>query len=406
MASDHKERSMSVRLREVMSAHVQRGDAPGLVMLVSRRGEAEVEAIGTIAVGVADPIRRDTIFRIASMTKPITALAAMILVEDSQLRLDDPVDLLLPELANRQVLRRLDGPLEDTVPARRAITLRDLLTFRMGFGLLWGLQDGFPIQRAANALDLCAFGPPRPSVQPEPDEWMRRFATLPLMHQPGERWLYNTGSEVLGVLVARAAGKPLEAFMRERIFEPLGMKDTAFSVPAAKIDRLATSYLRNHETGALDLYDAAANGQWSRPPAFPSGDGGLVSTIDDYFAFGQMMLNGGVGANGARIATRASVDAMTTDQITPEQKAASDGSLAPGFWDAHGWGFGVEISTRPSELTGAAGTFGWDGGLGTSWRSDPSSQRVAILLTQVSAYPAMWNVYRSFWGAIYAGERS
>jgi len=400
MGTAAPQKVLSQRLHDVMAAHVEHGDIPGLVMLVSRRGEAEVEAFGTKAVGAEDPIRRDTIFRIASMTKPITALAAMILVEDGKLNLDAPVETLLPELANRKVLRRLDGPLDDTVPARRSITLRDLLTFRMGFGLVWGPQDALPIQRAASALQLCAFGPPRPSEQPEPDEWMRRFATLPLMHQPGERWMYNTGSEVLGVLIARAAGKPLEAFMRERIFEPLGMKDTAFSVPPTKIDRLATSYMLNQK-GALDLYDAAADGQWSRPPAFPSGDGGLVSTIDDYFAFGQMMLNGGLGPSGAWIASKASVEAMTTDQITREEKAASDGSLAPGFWETRGWGYGVAISTRPSELTGGAGTFGWDGGLGTSWTSDPKTGRVAILLTQVSAYPAMWNVYRDFWRTIY-----
>ncbi|HWZ87586.1 MAG TPA: serine hydrolase domain-containing protein, partial [Polyangiaceae bacterium] len=231
------------RLHEVMTRYVKSGAVPGLVILVSERGEPQVDTIGTMGVGVTAPIRRDTIFRIASMTKPITAAAAMILVEESKLHLDEAVDRLLPELANRRVLRRVDGALDDTVPARRAITVRDLLTFRMGFGLLWGPQDAHPIQRAANDLQLVAFGPPQPREQPPPDEWLRRFATLPLMHQPGEAWLYNTGFEVLGVLIARAAGQPLEAFMRERIFEPLGMNDTAFSVPSSKIDRLPPSYM-------------------------------------------------------------------------------------------------------------------------------------------------------------------
>ncbi len=186
------------------------------------------------------------------MSKPITAVATLILVEECALRLDEPVDRLLPELANRKVLKQLDGPLDDTVPARRPITVRDLLTFRMGFGQLMAPPDAYPILRAANELQI-GMGPPNPSAMPAPDEWIRRLGTLPLMHQPGERWLYNTGSDVLGVLIARASGQSFETFLRERIFEPLGMKDTGFSVPAAKIDRLATSYWTNFATGARGL---------------------------------------------------------------------------------------------------------------------------------------------------------
>ncbi len=387
------------QMQRSMASHVERGGLPGLVTLVSRRGEVHVDVIGSKAVGAADPMRRDTIFRIASMTKPITAAAAMVLVEEGRLRLDESVVRLLPELSSRRVLKRLDSPLDDTVPAKRAITLRDLLTFRMGFGLVWGPQDAYPILRAASDLQLMAFGPPKPDVQPAPDEWMRRFGTLPLMHQPGETWGYNTGAEVLGVLIARASGQPLETFLRERIFEPLGMNDTAFSVPAPKLDRLATSYFANPQTGILDLYDDV-HGQWSRPPAFPSGGAGLVSTIDDYFAFGQMMLNRGTHRN-ARILSTPSVEAMTTDQLSPEQKAASDTSLAPGFWAHHGWGFGVSIVTRPDGVSSTPGRFGWDGGLGTSWRSDPSQEMVAILLTQRSEYPYSARLYRDFWASAY-----
>src|SRR6266536_813699 len=301
------------RVHDVMAGYVERGDVPGIVTLVSRRGEQHVEAVGTKAVG-GDPVRRDTIFRISSMTKPMTAAATMILVEECKLRLDEPVDRLLPELADRAVLKRLDGPLDETVPTNRPITVRDLLTFRMGFGLLMA----------------------------PPDAWIRRLGTLPLMHQPGERWLYNTGSDVLGVLIARASGQPLETFLRERLFEPLGMKDTAFSVPTTKLDRLATSYHVNLETGALELYDEAEGGQWSRPPAFPSAGGGLVSTIDDYLAFGQMMLNKG-NYGSERLLSRPSVETMTTDQLTPEQKAVS--GFYPGYFDSRGWGFGVSVIT-------------------------------------------------------------
>src|SRR5215831_14277400 len=258
------------RLHEVMAGYVERGDVPGIVTLISRRGEVHVDAIGQQAVGGAatvesGPMRRDTIFRIASMTKPITAVATMILVEECKLRLDEPVDRLLPELANRRVLKQLDGPLDDTVPAHRPISVRDLLTFRMGLGIIIAPPDTYPIQKAAAELGIVGIGLPNPSSPHGPDEWIRRLGTLPLVHQPGERWMYNLGSYVLGVLIARASGQPLETFFRERIFEPLGMKDTGFSVPAATLDRLATSYGVDPATGEFAVYDQAEGGQWSHP---------------------------------------------------------------------------------------------------------------------------------------------
>jgi len=345
-------------LRDVMAGFVERGEVPGLVALVSRRGETHVEALGMKALGGSDPVQRDTIFRIASMTKSITAVAAMILVEECRLRLDDPVDGLLPELASRRVLKRLEGPLDDTEPANRPITLRDLLTFRMGFGIVMAPPGTYPIQTAVNEL-LLGQGMPEPSLPPGPDEWLRRFGTLPLMHQPGEKWMYHTGSDVLGVLIARASGQPFETFLQERIFEPLGMKDTAFSAPASKLDRLTTAYATNFETGALELYDPAEGGQWSRSPAFPSGGGGLVSTIDDYLAFGRMMLN--QGRHGSlRILSRPSVETMTTDHLTPQQKMVSGllpatstlgggGSVSPSSPGARTW------RRRSAAMAGTAG---------------------------------------------------
>ena len=385
------------QMREVMVAHVERGDIPGLVTLVSRRDEVHVEAIGRKADG-GEPMRRDTIFRIASMTKPIAAAAAMILVEECRLRLDDPVDRLLPELANRRVLRRIEGPVGDTVPANRPITLRDLLTFRLGFGIIMAPPDTYPIQNAMREKGM-RMGPPRPQAEPAPDEWIRRLGTLPLMYQPGERWMYDTGSDVLGVLIARAAGQGLETFLRARLFEPLGMKDTGFSVPTAKLDRLATSYWTNPASGAREVYDGAEGGEWSRPPAFPSAAGGLVSTVDDYLAFGRMLLNRG-RHGGERILSRLSVEAMTADQLTPEQKALS--GLVPGFWDSRGWGFGVSVITRRDGVAAVPGRFGWDGGLGTSWSTDPTEELVGILMTQ-----GMWtsprgpDVYHDFWTQAY-----
>ena len=388
------------RVHKAMAGHVQRRAVPGVVTLVSRRGEVHVNVVGAKALDGADPMRRDTIFRITSMTKPITAAAAMILVEECKLRLDEPVDRLLPELGRRKVLRRIDGPLEDTVPATRPITLRDLLTFRMGLGLIWGAPDRYPIQKAISELQIVGFGPPNQSMPYDPDEWLRRLATLPLMHQPGERWMYNTGSYVLGVLIARASGQTLEAFLCERIFEPLGMHDTAFSVPPAKLGRLATSYWANVETGALELYDGAADSRWSRPPAFPDAGAGLVSTVDDYLAFGQMMLNKGT-YEGRRILSRPSVELMTTDHLTQAQKAAS-GFFAD-QWDNRGWGFGVGIVTGRDNVWAVPGRFGWDGGYGTSWASDPKEDMVAILMTQRAEFPLFSSVYLDFWTSVYQG---
>jgi CubicO group peptidase (beta-lactamase class C family) len=360
------------RLHDVMGAHVARGEAPGLVSVVSRRGEAHVDAIGTSAVDGGTPVHPESIFRISSMTKPITAVATLILLEECVLRLDEPVERLLPELADRRVLRRIDGPIEDTVPAHRSITVRDLLTFRLGFGAYFA---PCPVNDAAAPLQV-SVGPPQPSLPPEPDEWMRRFATLPLMCQPGERWLYHTGADLLGVLIARASGQPFETFLRERIFEPLGMKDTAFFVPAADVGRLVTSYMASPETGTLNLFDEPS-GQWSTPPAFPSGGAGLVSTAADFLAFAEVLLRG-----GAPLLSRPSVETMTADQLTPAQKAAS--GFYPDDFDARGWGFGVGVVTRRDDPSAPVGQYGWDGGLGSIWRNDPTEQLIAILLTNAA----------------------
>jgi CubicO group peptidase (beta-lactamase class C family) len=385
------------RVHDVMAGQVERGTVPGLVTGLVRHGEVHVDALGSMNVGGTEPMARDTIFRISSMTKPITAVATMILVEECRLRLDDPVDRLLPELAGRQVLRRLDAEVDDTVPAKRPITVRDLLTFRAGFGLVMAPPGTFPIQRAVEQ-QMGADGPPKPSTPPRPDEWIRRLGSLPLIHQPGERWLYNTAADVLGVLVERASGQSFDGFLRERLFEPLGMVDTGFSVPDSSIDRLPTSYAPDPVTGELTVYDEAAGGQWSRPPAMPSGAGGLISTVDDYLAFGQMMLNQGRNA-GERILSRSTVELMTTDQLTPEQKAAT--TWVPGYFDSHGWGFGMAVQTRRDDLA-SVGRYGWDGGMGTSWFCDPREDLVVVLMTQRNwSSPIPPEVCVDLWTSVY-----
>jgi CubicO group peptidase (beta-lactamase class C family) len=256
----------------------------------------------------------------------------------------------------------------------------------------------YPIQKVMEELGL-AVGPPAPDEMPAPDEWLRRLGTLPLLHHPGERWMYHTGSEVLSVLIARAVGEPLPGFLRARIFEPLGMNDTGFYVPPDKIDRLATSFWTNFQTGEYEIYDLARGGQWSRPPAFPSGGGGLVSTADDYLAFAQMLMNKGT-YGGERLLSRAAVELMTMDHLTDAQKAVS--GLTPGDFDAAGWGLGVGVVTRKTDLAWSPGTYGWDGGLGTSWRNDPAEGLTGILLTQrMWTSPTPPNICRDFWTLTY-----
>ena len=386
------------RLHGVMTGYVERGEVPGLVTLVARRGEGHVDAIGAMAAGSEEPMRRDTIFRISSMTKPITAAAAMILIEECTLRLDEPVNRLLPELANRQVLKRPDADLDDTVPAHRPITVRDLLTFTMGLGIVAAAPGTVPIADALAELEL-GQGMPSPQTPPAPDEWIRRLGTLPLMYQPGERWMYNTGSDVLGVLIERASGQPFEMFLKERIFDPLGMNDTGFDVIWDRIGRLATSYVIDPDSGAAEIYDEPAGGQWSRLPSFPSGGGGLVSTVDDFLAFADMLRGKGV-SRGERILSRPSVEFMTSDQLTPEQKAAS--GLVPGFFRVHGWGFGVAVVTERTEVAKSVGTYGWDGGMGTSWYNDPAEDLTMILMTQQAwTSPIPPRLFQDFWTATY-----
>ncbi len=389
------------RMRDVMTGYVERGELPGLVTLVSRRGEVHVEAIGTHAVGGGGgPMRRDSIFRIASMTKPVTAVAAMILVEECRLRLDDPVDPLLPELADRRVLTRLDSQLDDTIPAARPITVRDLLTFRMGIGAVMAPPGRYPIQRALAELELA---PVAEVPVVEPDEWLRRLGSLPLIHQPGEAWMYHTGSDALGILIERCTGGSLGDFLRERIFEPLGMRDTGFHVPEGQLDRLPTSYRYDPVSGTPVVHDDPADGLWSSPPALRSGAGGLVSTADDYLAFCRMLLDQGrdqgQGRHGReRILSRPSVELMTTDQLTTQQRDAA----RLFFGDSRSWGFGVGVTVRRDDLWAVPGRFGWDGGIGTSGYSDPAEDLVGVLMTQrLMTFPGLPAVFRDFWSSTY-----
>jgi CubicO group peptidase (beta-lactamase class C family) len=364
------------RMHVTLRRHIESGMLPGCVALVHCRGREHLETIGNQDFDSNVPMRRDALFRLASMTKPITAVGAMILLEECRIRLDDPVDEWLPELKDRRVLRTIESPLDDTVPANRRITLRDLLTLRSGYGEMGFLSPTCPLQQAMSEACLTLGDWPFTITS---DEFMKRLGNLPLGHQPGERWLYHTGSEILGVLIARVSGQSLATFLHEHIFEPLGMKDTGFYVPEAKSDRLPSCYGRDFFTGKVVILHEAHGGYFTQPPIFESGGGGLVSTVDDLLAFGRMMLDKGAYGH-ERILSRPTIELMTIDHLTNEQKAASP--FFTDFWDDCGWGLGMGVVTARRNLAGVPGRFGWDGAFGTSLWIDPKEQMVGVFMAQ------------------------
>ncbi len=375
-----------VRVRELLARHVDAGSIPGAVVVLARHGQVHVETTGTLAfegAGSTTPMAADTVFRMASMTKPIAAACAMTLVEDGTLRLDDPVDELLPELADMTVLADPQGPLDGTVAAKRPITLRDLLTFTLGTGMVLAEPGTAPIADALNALRA-----------PSPDEWIRGLGTLPLVYQPGERWMYETAANVTGVLIARATGTSFGDALRERICDPLGMRDTAFAVTDANIDRFATAYeFESADAGRPAVVDGP-DGWWSRPPAFESGGGGLVSTADDYLAFATALLT------GDSVLSRRAVSLMTSDHLTPAQKAVS--GFRPGYFDTMGWGFGMSVRTHRTHPGPSVGSYGWPGKYGTAWYNDPAEAMTTIVLMQREhAGDQTLPMWAEFWATVY-----
>ena len=390
----------AARARSTLDRYAAEGYASGMVGLIGIGDEAEAIVVGHRGLQSSESVRRDSLFRISSMTKPISALATLMLVGDGSLRLDEPVDAWLPELANRRVLKRMDAALDDTVAARRPITVEDLLTFRHGLGIVLAPPGSYPIQRKIDELKLVGFGPPDPSAALTPDEWIQRLGSLPLMAQPGVRWMYNTGSYVLGVLLARVSGRPLPQLLHERVFEPLGMKDTGFFVPPGKLSRLAS--LNRPTTGAQTPYDTAAGSRWRTPPAFPDAGAGLVSTVDDYFAFSRLLLGRG-RIGGRRLVSEQSIVAMTSDHLTVAQRREGVPILSSG----QGWGFGVSVVGRSNAGGLPPHAYGWNGGLGTTWFTDPRTGHTAILLTTTTfASPKPPPVHEEFWRDVFRPANS
>ena len=383
------------RIGESVVRHAENDDVGGVAWLAACGDDVHTGAAGRLTREQPAPAERESIFRIASLTKPIVAVAALVLVEEHLLRLDDPVDGLLPELSDRRVLVDGRGPIDGpTAPAVRPITVHDVLTFRTGLGMEFDAPFPQPLMAAIDELGI-ATAPPAPQGPPEADEWMAKLATLPLLHQPGARWTYHYSADILGVLVSRAAGASLPDVLRARVLEPLGMRDTGF-VPA-DVARLGSSYQRD-DSGAAVVFDAPG-GQWSTMPAFPSGGGGLVSTVDDCYAFGRMLLEGGRLPNGTPLLSHAAVEAMTTDQL-----GVSHGAPSPAPDGSQGWGFGVGVHVRRTGLGPTVGAYGWTGGLGSSWTNDPEHGVVGVILSTdafTSAFP-LPAVIQDFWTDVYA----
>lgn len=348
-------------LEDLLNAAVAEGTVPGAAALVARGDEIEVAAAGDF--------KADSIARIASLTKPITAAAVMLLVDDGRVALGDPVARWLPELAEPRVVRTPESPLDDVVPAARPITVEDVLSSRAG----WGYPADFSLPAVVELFQkLPVFGPQEP-----PDEWVRTLAGIPMLRQPGEAFLYNTCSDIQGVLIGRVSGQSLPDLLAERVFEPLGMSDTGFHVPPEKLDRIAPVY--GNDAGPPIVND------WSTPPVFPSGGGGLLSTLADWHRFGRMLLQGGGGLLSAD-----SVRLLMTDHLTQEQRDASTI-----FLEGAGWGFGGSVA--------AGGRYGWIGGTGTTAHVDPVSGTIGILLTQVQMTgPTPTPLMRRFWDYAFA----
>ncbi|MGW4060440.1 serine hydrolase domain-containing protein [Amycolatopsis sp. NPDC004747] len=369
-------------LTELLTRHL--ADLPGAVALVAHGEQVEAAAVGSADAEGTVPMARDSLFRIASLSKPITAAATMLLVDDGTLALDDPVARWLPELASPVVVRTPDGPVDDVVPVVRPITVADLLTFRCGYGLTEGATPP--------AVDLLLQVLGHPAASPRalsPDEWLAALAQVPLLHQPGEGWLYDTASDLQGVLIARVSGRPLPDFLAERLFEPLGMADTGFTVPTAALGRFTSAYRRGED--GLRLADSP-EGRWSAPPPFPSGAGGLVSTAGDLLAFARFLRDEGT-AGGHRLLTPESVHRMTTDHLTPAQRTA-----ARPFLHGQGWGFGGSVDVDPNEPWEVPGRYGWIGGAGTALHLVPATGTVSVLLTQVElTSPEPTPLMKEFW---------
>lgn len=384
-------------LTNAMQGYVERGEVAGVLSLVWRRGETGYfEPLGLRDEAAQLPMQRDTLFRIASMTKPVTSVAILMLVEEDRLALDTPVSLWLPELSALRVLRDPAGALDDTEPLKAPITVLDLLTHRAGFAYHFTTTGPLSEAYAATFNGFEAHG--------DTGAWLRRIAQLPLMFQPGTRWHYGIATDVLGVLIERVSGLSPGDFFRTRIFEPLGMRDTAFSVPEAQLARLATAYSVDPETGRRVIEDHPSSSRWANPARFQSGGGGLVSTAQDYLQFARLLLGRG-RVDTTRLLSHRSIDLMRSNFLTPEQRRVP--AFGRVIWAGQGFGLGLSVVDDPAQQLPfgyrSAGSFGWPGAYGTSWFADPVEDLIGLMLIQrrsMDAFPMSVDFERRVYDAI------
>ncbi|HTT96567.1 MAG TPA: serine hydrolase domain-containing protein [Rhizomicrobium sp.] len=353
---------------------VDAGDLSGMVTMVWRNGEiVQFNTIGKRDIVTNKPMERDTLFHIMSMTKPVTSVAALMLMEEGKLKLDDPITKWIPEFANMRVLRRPDGPVDETEPSPRDITVEDLFTHRSG--LAYGFSSTGPVGKAHDD----ALGSPFENIY-SPDEWLRRLASVPLTHAPGKQFHYSHSTDVLGFLVGRVAGTGFREFLMQRILGPLGMKDTDFYIPPSKRDRECSVYQQDQATGTLKRFVMR---EYDEPPAYCSGGGGLISTVDDYLQFARMLLNGGE-LSGTRFLKRETIDLMRANRLTDAQRQIT--FLGLPYWMSMGFGLGLStvLNAQAHDWIGAAsnGTFSWPGAFGTWWQADPERNMIMLFLIQ------------------------
>ena len=372
--------SLHDQIAAVIDALVQQGQFAGAATLVWRDGQV----VQTGAFGWRDrearlPVDRDTIFRIASMTKPITSTAALMLYDEGRFALDDPIARWAPEFSEMRVLRSPGAALDDTVPAERPITFLDLLTHRSG--LTYGAFHPGPFgdaYAAALGMDI--------DSHLAPDAWIAGLASLPLIDQPGAGFHYGASTDLLGLLIARIAGMGLDEFLAQRIFRPLGMKDTGFFLPPEKHDRRARMYGFDAQ-GALEPRPVHPAFLEERPAelAYCSGGAGLWSTLDDYLAFARMFVSDGA-VDGVRLLKLETLKRMTANFLTDQQIQAATTFGMPVF-SGQGFGLGVAVVLDPEKASatrckGGVGTVGWPGAFGGWWQADPTDGSVLIFLTQ------------------------
>ncbi|MEO6987391.1 MAG: serine hydrolase domain-containing protein [Aquihabitans sp.] len=363
-------------LQERMASHVTDGGVGGLTWAVSLGDDVLSGSAGWL-----DPNRHlrpmplDGIFRIASVSKPIVAIAALQMVEEGLVELDAPIDAALPELADRRVLSDPNGPVDQaTVPAERPLSLRDLLTFRCGLGMDFDFSVDQPLLDRLWELGIGP-GPTAPGCTP--DEYLAKLGVLPLAEQPGTRWRYHTGSDIVSVLIERVRGTTLDEVLARDVFVPLGMVDTGFWARPDQLDRFGACRMAEDD-GVLRIWDDPKDGRWSSPPAFRSGATGLISTAADLVRLGQMFLHHGEGSDGPVLSPRY-VAEMTTDQLSDHQREVA---RIDGLGTTLGWGLGTAVHREQGTTAWPpAGAFGWDGGLGSRWIVDPTRALCAVLLT-------------------------